>query len=205
MSKKKISQLEILRAKSKREADLFFSLCENGQNFVQSKKLKEALDHSGLKPNDNRLQSLFKRLEAHGDKIVFEDFISIIRTSGLLVEKALRGQLALPDFIDFSKNLDKIFDQVKKMKAGELASYIPPLAEVDPDQFGIAIVTIDGQIYQRGDSLKDFSIQSMCKPFNYCFAMEELGLEEVHKHVGQEPSGRQFDDLTLLARTVSGN
>ena len=74
---------------------------ENGQNFVQSKKLKEALDHSGLKPNDNRLQSLFKRLEAHGDKIVFEDFISIIRTSGLLVEKALRGQLALPDFIDF--------------------------------------------------------------------------------------------------------
>ncbi|MDC3143340.1 glutaminase, partial [Candidatus Pelagibacter sp.] len=79
------------------------------------------------------------------------------------------------------------------------------LAEVDPDQFGIAIVTIDGQIYQRGDSLKDFSIQSMCKPFNYCFAIEEIGLEKVHKHVGQEPSGRQFDDLTLLARTVSGN
>ena len=205
MSKEKISQLESLRAKSKREADLFFSLCENGQNFVESKKLKDALGNSGLKQNDNRLQSLFKRLEAHGDTIVFEDFISIIRTSGLLVEKALRGQLALPDFIDFSKNLDKIFDEVKKLKAGELASYIPPLAEVDPDQFGIAIVTIDGQIYQRGDSLKDFSIQSMCKPFNYCFAMEEIGLEKVHKHVGQEPSGRQFDDLTLLARTVSGN
>ena len=205
MSKEKISQLESLRAKSKREADLFFSLCENGQNFVESKKLKDALGNSGLKQNDNRLQSLFKRLEAHGDTIVFEDFISIIRTSGLLVEKALRGQLALPDFIDFSKNLDMIFDEVKKLKAGELASYIPPLAEVDPDQFGIAIVTIDGQIYQRGDSLKDFSIQSMCKPFNYCFAMEEIGLEKVHKHVGQEPSGRQFDDLTLLARTVSGN
>ena len=205
MSKEKISQLESLRAKSKREADLFFSLCENGQNFVESKKLKDALGNSGLKQNDNRLQSLFKRLEAHGDKIVFEDFISIIRTSGLLVEKALRGQLALPDFNDFSKNIDKIFEEVKKIKTGELASYIPPLAEVDPDQFGIAIVTTDGQIYQRGDSLKDFSIQSMCKPFNYCFAMEEIGLEKVHKHVGQEPSGRQFDDLTLLARTVSGN
>ena len=205
MSKDKISQLESLRAKSKREADLFFSLCENGQNFVESKKLKDALDHSGLKPNDNRLQSLFKRLEAHGDKIVFEDFISIIRTSGLLVEKALRGQLALPDFIDFSKNIDKIFDEVKKIKSGELASYIPPLAEVDPDQFGISIVTIDGQIYQRGDSQTDFSFQSMCKPFNYCFALEALGLEEVSKHVGKEPSGRQFDDLTLLARSASSN
>ncbi len=205
MTKEKISQLESLRAKSKREADLFFSLCENGQNFVESKKLKEALDHSGLKPNDNRLQSLFKRLEAHGDKIVFEDFISIIRTSGLLVEKALRGQLVLPDFIDFSKNIDKIFDEVKKIRSGELASYIPPLAEVDPDQFGIAIVTIDGQIYQRGDSQTDFSFQSMCKPFNYCFALEALGLEEVSKHVGKEPSGRQFDDLTLLARSASSN
>ncbi len=205
MSKEKISQLESLRAKSKREADLFFSLCENGQNFVESKKLKDALDHSGLKPNDNRLQSLFKRLEAHGDKIVFEDFISIIRTSGLLVEKALRGQLALPDFIDFSKNIDKIFDEVKKIRSGELASYIPPLAEVDPDQFGIAIVTIDGQIYQRGDSQTDFSFQSMCKPFNYCFALEALGLEQVSKHVGKEPSGRQFDDLTLLARSASSN
>ena len=205
MTKEKISQLESLRAKSKREADLFFSLCENGQDFVESNKLKDALNNSGLKPSDNRLQSLFKRLDAHGDKIVFEDFISIIRTSGLLVEKALRGQLVLPDFSDFSKNIDKIFEEVKKIKSGELASYIPPLAEVDPDQFGIAIVTTDGQIYQRGDSQKDFSFQSMCKPFNYCFAIEALGLEEVTKHVGQEPSGRQFDDLTLLARSASTN
>ena len=205
MTNKTISQLKSLKAKSKREADLFFSLCENGQDFVESNKLKDALNNSGLKPSDNRLQSLFKRLDAHGDKIVFEDFISIIRTSGLLVEKALRGQLALPDFSDFSKNIDKIFEEVKKIKSGELASYIPPLAEVDPDQFGIAIVTTDGQIYQRGDSQKDFSFQSMCKPFNYCFAIEALGLEEVTKHVGQEPSGRQFDDLTLLARSASTN
>ena len=205
MTNKNISQLKSLKAKSKREADLFFSLCENGQDFVESNKLKDALNNSGLKPSDNRLQSLFKRLDAHGDKIVFEDFISIIRTSGLLVEKALRGQLVLPDFSDFSKNIDKIFEEVKKIKSGELASYIPPLAEVDPDQFGIAIVTTDGQIYQRGDSQKDFSFQSMCKPFNYCFAIEALGLEEVTKHVGQEPSGRQFDDLTLLARSASTN
>ena len=36
MSKEKISQLESLRAKSKREADLFFSLCENGQNLAKN-------------------------------------------------------------------------------------------------------------------------------------------------------------------------
>ena len=196
--------LKNLKVKSKREANLFFSLCENGENFTHSKKLIEALNRSGLKSNDNRLQNLFRSLEAHGDKIVFEDFINIIRSSELIVEKALRGELSIPDFSYFAKNLDNMFDEVKKIKSGELASYIPPLANVDPDQFGVAIVTTDGQIYQRGDSEVDFSIQSMCKPFNYCFAMEKLGLEKVHQHVGQEPSGRQFDDLTLLARSAVG-
>ena len=37
------------------------------------------------------------------------------------------------------------------------------------------------------------------------FALENLGLKTVHSHVGQEPSGRQFDDLTLLARSAAGN
>jgi glutaminase len=201
----KANLLEKLKSISKREANLFFSLCEDQSEVIKTKRFKEVLLNSGLKSNDNRLYKLFQNLDAHGDKIVFEDFIEIVRTSELLVEKALRGELAIPDFGDFSKNLDSMFEDVKKIKSGELASYIPPLAEVDPDQFGVAIVTTDGQIYQRGDCNVDFSIQSMCKPFNYCFAMEKLGLEKVHKHVGQEPSGRQFDDLTLLARTAIGN
>ena len=203
--KNKATFLEKLKTKSKREANLFFSLCEDNSEIVNTKKFKEVLLNSGLKANDKRLYNLFQNLDAHGDKIVFEDFIDIIRSSELIVEKSLRGELSIPDFSYFAKNLDSMFDEVKKIKSGELASYIPPLAEVDPDQFGVAIVTADGQIYQKGDSNVDFSIQSMCKPFNYCFAMERLGLEKVHQHVGQEPSGRQFDDLTLLARTAIGD
>ena len=204
-NKNQTTLLEKLKSKSKREANLFFSLCENENEIVTTTRFKEVLLNSGLKSNDNRLNKLFQNLDAHGDKIVFEDFVDIVRTSELLVEKSLRGELAIPDFSDFAKNLDSMFDEVKKIKSGELASYIPPLAEVDPDQFGIAIVTTDGQVYQKGDSEVDFSIQSMCKPFNYCFAMERLGLKKVHQHVGQEPSGRQFDDLTLLARTAIDN
>ena len=202
--KKKSTLLEKLRSKSKREANLFFSLCEDDTETIKTKRFKDVLLNSGLKANDKRLFSLFQNLDAHGDKIVFEDFIEIIRSSELIVEKALRGELSIPDFTYFAKNLNDMFDEVKKVKSGELASYIPPLANVDPDQFGVAIVTTDGQIYQKGDSEVDFSIQSMCKPFNYCFAMEKLGLEKVHQHVGQEPSGRQFDDLTLLAKTAVG-
>ena len=202
--KNKKSLLDQLKAKSKREANIFFSLCEKDSEIISTRRFKDVLLNSGLKAKDKRLYSLFQNLDAHGERIVFEDFINIIRSSELIVEKALRGELSIPDFSYFAKNLDNMFDEVKKIKSGELASYIPPLANVDPDQFGVAIVTTDGQIYQRGDSEVDFSIQSMCKPFNYCFAMEKLGLEKVHQHVGQEPSGRQFDDLTLLARTAVG-
>ena len=203
--KDKKSLLDKLKAKSKREANIFFSLCEKDSEIISTKRFKEVLLNSGLKANDKRLYNLFQNLDAHGEKIVFEDFIEIIRSSELIVEKALRGELSIPDFTYFAKNLDNMFDEAKKVTSGDLASYIPPLANVDPDQFGVAIVTTDGQIYQKGDSEVDFSIQSMCKPFNYCFAMEKLGLEKVHQHVGQEPSGRQFDDLTLLARTAMGN
>ena len=189
---------------SKREKDLFYSLCEKNHDVIKTENFKNTLLKSGLKKNDNRLYSLFQMLDTCGNEIYYDDFIKIISSAGLLVEKALRGELALPDFSDFSKNIDEMFKEVTKNKSGELASYIPPLAKVDPDQFGISIVTVDGQVYQKGDFNVDFSIQSMCKPFNYCFALEELGLDEVHKHVGQEPSGRKFNDLTLLLRTSEG-
>ena len=189
---------------SKREKDLFYSLCDKNHDVIKTKNFKNTLLKSGLKKNDNRLYSLFQMLDTCGNEIYYDDFIEIISSAGLLVEKALRGELALPDFSDFSKSIDEMYDDVIKNKSGELASYIPPLAKVDPDQFGISIVTTDGQVYQRGDFNEDFSIQSICKPFNYCFALEELGLDEVHKHVGQEPSGRKFNDLTLLLRSSEG-
>ena len=101
----KANLLEKLKSISKREANLFFSLCEDQSEVIKTKRFKEVLLNSGLKSNDNRLYKLFQNLDAHGDKIVFEDFIEIVRTSELLVEKALRGELAIPDFGDFSKNL----------------------------------------------------------------------------------------------------
>ena len=177
-------------------------MCDKNHNVIKTKNFKHTLLKSGLRKNDDRLYSLFQMLDTCGNEINYNDFIKIISSAGLLVEKALRGELALPDFSDFSKNIDEMFKEVAKNKSGELASYIPPLAKVDPDQFGISIVTVDGQVYQKGDFNVDFSLQSMCKPFNYCFALEELGFDEVHTHVGQEPSGRKFNDLTLLVRST---
>ena len=145
---KSISQLEKLKAQAgPREANLFYSLCENDQNTIDKTQFKQALFDAGLSSLDYRLKSLFERLEKHGDQINFEEFMSFTRTGGLLAEKALRGELAVPDFRDFSRNLDKIYDEVLPNRSGDLARYIPPLAEVDPEQFGIAVVTTDCLLY----------------------------------------------------------
>ena len=184
-----------------REARLFFALDDDADGTIPEESLRHALAVTGLKDDDDRLIEVYKQLEANkGEPLQLDAFSQIIGTSGLLVEQALQGGLAIPDFQDFSAKVDQIFDEVEKNQSGEQAGYIPPLAEANPEQFGVAIVTTDGQVYQRGDSARDFSIQSMCKPFNYSFALEELGMEEVHRHVGTEPSGRAFNNRDLMAR-----
>ena len=78
-----------------------------------------------------------------------------------------------------------------------MAAYIPQLANVEPEQFGVSLCTIDGQRFSMGDSQAQFCIQSCCKPVNYCLALEEHGAEKVHQHIGCEPSGQSFNELTL--------
>ncbi|MFD2758415.1 glutaminase A [Gulosibacter faecalis] len=80
---------------------------------------------------------------------------------------------------------------------GAVADYIPELAEVDPDQFGIAICTPDGTQYASGDADVEFSIQSASKPFAYALAVEQRGAAGVEEHVNVEPSGDPFNSASV--------
>jgi len=82
---------------------------------------------------------------------------------------------------------------------GELASYIPELAEVDPDRFGVALCTVDGTVYAVGDAEHRFTIQSISKPFVYALALADRGHDELLRHVGVEPSGDAFNEISLDA------
>jgi len=93
--------------------------------------------------------------------------------------------------------LEDLHAQIHRMQAGKVADYIPELARADPEWFGIAIVTVDGHIYQVGDSREPFTIQSVSKPFVYGIALEDCGLEEVMARVGVEPSGDAFNSISL--------
>jgi glutaminase len=84
---------------------------------------------------------------------------------------------------------------------GHVATYIPELSKVSPDEFGLAVATTDGQVYEGGDCERLFTIQSISKPFTYGLAMDEFGAERVHQHVGVEPSGDAFNSIELHGLT----
>lgn len=85
---------------------------------------------------------------------------------------------------------------------GKVADYIPELGRVDPAQFGMAVVTAEGETHQTGDALTPFSIQSVSKVFTLAIALGRLG-ESLWKRVGVEPSGYAFNSILQL-ETESG-
>ena len=99
-------------------------------------------------------------------------------------------------------NLQTIADDIvrelqPRLGEGKVADYIPELAKVDPNQFGIAITTVDGKTYRAGDTETHFSIQSISKVFMLTLALGKVG-EAIWKRVGREPSGSSFNSIVQL-------
>lgn len=84
-----------------------------------------------------------------------------------------------------------------RLGEGKVASYIPELADVDPRQLGIAVVTVDGGVYLAGDAETRFSIQSISKVFTLTLALGKSG-EAIWNRIGREPSGSAFNSIVQL-------
>ena len=96
--------------------------------------------------------------------------------------------------------------QFQTLKEGKNADYIPALAKVDPNLFGIALVTVDGKVYTAGDVKTEVSIQSISKVFTMAQVIQEQGLESVEKRIGVDATGARFNSIIAVegVRTVSG-
>ncbi|MEN6668893.1 glutaminase [Psychrobacter sp. B38] len=88
-------------------------------------------------------------------------------------------------------------EMAQEIDRGKVADYIPQLAHVDPNQFGIAVATPDGQLYSAGDADTLFSIQSISKVFTLTIGLGTLG-NALWTHVGREPSGDPFNSIMML-------
>lgn len=96
------------------------------------------------------------------------------------------------------KIIETAYQQVKGMpNEGAIATYIPELATVDSDHFGVCLTTNKGAQYTYGDATIPFSIQSIAKVLSLSFAVSLVG-ESIWKRIDVEPSGSAFNSLVQL-------
>jgi glutaminase len=108
----------------------------------------------------------------------------------------------MADTLNIQELVEITYEKYVSINDGQVATYIPELAKANPDDFAVCVATVDGQVFCAGDWCKEFTIQSICKPFAYQLALEQLGRERVLTHVGVEPSGDAFNSIELEARTM---
>ncbi|MFP7721715.1 glutaminase [Lysobacter sp. A3-1-A15] len=102
------------------------------------------------------------------------------------------SKLDLPDI------LGTIHEEVTaRLGEGEAADYIDSLADVPLDRFGMAVMTVDGDVFEVGESRQAFSIQSISKVHTLTLALEAVG-DELWDRVDREPSGDPFNSLIQL-------
>jgi glutaminase len=94
--------------------------------------------------------------------------------------------------------LEDAYAQVKTVTEGKNADYIPALAEVDSNLFGVALVTTDGKTYTKGDVDARFSIQSISKVFTLALVLQESGEQVVLDGVGVDATGQVFNSIVAI-------
>lgn len=99
-----------------------------------------------------------------------------------------------------NNELQEIYRATKDINDGELAGYIPELANISPELYAINITTINGETFQVGNVDTKFSLQSVSKPFLYGLAVSKFGAEFIHSKVGVEPSGEAFNSIIELEK-----
>ena len=125
----------------------------------------------------------------------------LLALTAVLVAAVVRGQQT-----NAQSAVNAAYTKFKDLREGKNADYIPALAKVDPNLFGIAIVMPDGKVYTAGDVSTEVSIQSISKVFTMAQVIQEQGLDSIEKRIGVDATGARFNSIIAVeaVRTVVG-
>jgi glutaminase len=99
---------------------------------------------------------------------------------------------------NIQKVLDDAYSKFKDLQEGKNADYIKELATVDPNIFGITLITTDGQVYTEGDITSMVSIQSVSKVFTMAKDIEDLGPQAIQDKIGVDATGMRFNSIVAV-------
>lgn len=125
-------------------------------------------------------------------------FKNLVVTLFLTAAWPLAAFSAMPSDEALQEAVDKAYAEFKDVNEGANADYIPILATVPGDLFGVVIVTNEGKAFQAGDVDYRFSIQSVSKPFTAALVMSQQGPDAVREKIGVEPTGLPFNSKIAI-------
>jgi glutaminase len=130
-------------------------------------------------------------------------FLALLLAAFTLVCSEASAQ-GIPSAQVLQRAVDEAYQKYKDVKEGANADYIPELAKIPSELFGVAIVTARGDVYTAGDVDYAFTIQSVSKPFTAALVMQEQGSADgILEKIGVEPTGMKFNSL-LATQVVKG-
>lgn len=218
-----LSLTEEVAPKQLEDSDILFDLhkvegpctTEANEEIIKIGPFLDSLESTGIRRNDVRLEAMLKTFKQHKKdrglshinnlELGRNQFKEAVSKCVTLLSRAFKGKFVIPEFEHFSKQITDIYNSCKSNEAGQVASYIPQLARYNPEYWGVSICTVDGQRFSIGDTNIPFTLQSSSKPFTYAVCLNELGTKTVHEYVGQEPSGRMFNELSLSSNNKPHN
>jgi glutaminase len=129
------------------------------------------------------------------------NIMSIARTALLLSTCILSTGLQAADILEktaVEAALNAAYVKYRNLEEGKNADYIPALAEVDSNIYGIALVTPDGQMYTEGDVKAEVSIQSISKVFTMALVMDETDPDAIFNNMGVDATGQVFNSIIAV-------
>jgi len=199
-------------------SETIFNLFRDAEtNTINIGHLFSVVELSGIRRSDPRLKNLLQKVTSYHElnshhfntlENLYLDEKTFTRLTAddlVVLSQAVRNDVIIPDFPAFCVQLKEVFHRCTANTNGSPASYIPQLERYDPNLWAMSICTVDGQRFSLGDVDQLFTMQSCSKPFTYAMCLNELGNEIVHNYIGQEPSGRNFNEICLDKNNMPHN
>ncbi len=178
---------------------IFNSLDFESRGYILKQDLIQALLDRGILTDDVRIRQTTQGLKKISDKqkIDLKIFRELVSPHITLIEKALTGNLVIPDFKNFASFITNLYNRTLQNNEGKLSDYIPELATVNPESYALSVCTVDGQRFNIGNFNSPYLARFTAQPINYSLAFEEYDEQTIHSHVGRAPKEKGFDYLML--------
>ena len=172
-------------------------------NFMSS------LTEHGILKDDPRTKEMYQNIYSYQREQLYNNnssnplefnrktFKRIIDPNIDIIKKVFSKNLVIPDFKEFCGDLKNLFDECHKINEGFFSNYLPQFQRFKESNWAMSICTIDGQRFNLGDYNTSFTFQSIANPFTYALALNNYGVDFVHKYIGKEPSGEENCSMTL--------